>query len=115
MAKSRKDKRVLRHYKIRKKVSGTPEVPRFSIYKSNKGIYVQIIDDVSGKTIISSSTVQLKLKSNNIKNSQKVGKDIAQKAKKAKISKVVFDRGGFLYHGKIKALAETVRENGIKI
>ncbi len=112
---SKKDARIRRHYRIREKIQGTNERPRLSVYKSNKALYVQLINDIDSKTIASSSTKSLKLKGNNIENSKKVGKDIAKKIKKLKIKEIVFDRGGYIYHGKIKAIAETIREEGIKI
>ncbi len=112
---NKKDSRIRRHYRVRAKIHGTEQRPRLSVYKSNKALYVQLIDDVNSKTIASSSTKSLKLKGNNIKNSKKIGKDIAKKIKKLKIKEIVFDRGGYIYHGKIKAVADTIRDEGIKI
>ncbi len=106
--------RVKRHEKIRRTLSGTSETPRLCVFRSNNGIYAQIIDDVKGVTLASASSLELKLKANNIETASAVGKDIAEKAKKAKIKTVVFDRGGYLYHGRVKALAEAARENGLK-
>ena len=114
MAKTLKQKRHSKHLRIRNKISGTPERPRLNVFKSNKGIYVQIIDDVNKKTIVSTSTQVLKLKNNNIENSIKVGTKIGELAKKAGIKKIVFDRGGYIYHGKIKALADAAREAGLE-
>lgn len=102
------------HYRIRNKISGTTNVPRVSIFKSNSHFYVQIIDDSNSKTIISSSTQQLKLKSNNIDNVLKVALDLSKKAKSKKIKKVVFDRSGYIYHGKIKAFADKLRQEGLE-
>jgi large subunit ribosomal protein L18 len=87
---------------------------RLSVHISNSNIYAQLIDDVHSKTIVSSSSKVLKLKSANIESATKVGEDIAKKAVKEKIKDVVYDRGSYLYHGKVKALAEAARENGLK-
>ena len=107
--------RLKRHARIRNKISGTAECPRLSVFRSNKGIYVQVIDDVNGTTLASSSSVVLKLKNGgNVEGAKAVGKDIAEKCKKLKIKKVVFDRGGYLYHGRVAALAEAARENGLE-
>lgn len=108
--------RLRRHARVRNKISGTPEVPRLNVFRSNNGIYVQVIDDTTGKTLVSSSTVELKIKNGgNIEAAKLVGKDIAEKCKKAKINKVVFDRGGYLYHGRVSALADAAREAGLEI
>ncbi len=107
--------RKRRHDRIRAHLSGTMEKPRLNVFRSNTGIYVQVIDDTKGKTLVSSSTIALKLKNGgNVEAAKAVGKDIAEKCKKAKITSVVFDRGGNLYHGRIKALAESARENGLE-
>ena len=111
---SKNSVRIRRHEKIRKNLSGTPDAPRLCIFRSNKAIYAQIIDDSKGVTLASSSSLELKAKLNNLETASLVGKDIAQKAKALKISSVVFDRGGYLYHGRVKALAEAARENGLK-
>ena len=112
---SRNDVRKRRHNRIRKTLSGTSEQPRLNVFRSNNGIYVQVIDDTTGTTLVSSSSIALKLKNGgNIEAASAVGKDIAEKCKKAKINKVVFDRGGNLYHGRVKALAEAARENGLE-
>ena len=111
---SRNVNRIKRHEKIRKTLSGTDKTPRLCVYRSNTAIYAQLIDDVKGVTLASSSSLELKLKNNNIETAQAVGKDIAKKAKEAKIKTVVFDRGGYLYHGRVKALAEAARENGLE-
>ncbi len=100
---------------IRKKISGTVTKPRLSVFRSNTGIYVQLIDDLTGKTLASASTQELKSeKGTKTDISKKVGVAIAQKAKAAGIEDVVFDRGGYLYHGRVKALAEGAREGGLK-
>ena len=106
--------RIKRHEKIRKTLSGTKETPRLNVFRSNTAIYAQLIDDVKGVTLASSSSLELKQKNNNLEAASAVGKDIAAKAKQAKIKTVVFDRGGYLYHGRVKALAEAARENGLE-
>jgi large subunit ribosomal protein L18 len=98
---------------IRNKVTGTTEKPRLSVYKSNKGIYAQIIDDSKGHTLTAVSSLQEGTKLN-ISTSNEVGKKIAEKASAAGITQVIFDRNGYLYHGKVKALAEGAREGGLK-
>lgn len=116
MAKNKKiEARSKRKLRVRKKIFGTDKIPRLSVYKSNKNISAQLIDDLSGKTLASSSTIILKLDANNIENAFKVGQDIAKKAKNLKIERIVFDRNGYIYHGKIKALADGVRKENIKI
>jgi len=111
---SRNVARVARHERIRKTLHGTSSTPRLCVFRSNKDIYVQIIDDEEGKTLLSVSGKELKLKGVNIENAKKVGEEIAARAKKAKIKTVVFDRGGYLYHGVVKALAESAREKGLE-
>ena len=107
--------RLRRHARVRAKVSGTKEVPRLIVFISNNNIFAQIIDDTAGNTLVSSSSIELKLKNGgNGEGAKVVGKDIAEKAKKAKIKTVVFDRGGYLYHGRVEALAEAARENGLE-
>ena len=114
--KSRNDLRQIRHERVRKNISGTASLPRLNVFRSNTSIYVQVIDDEVGKTLVSSSSRELKLKNGgNIEAAKLVGKDIAQKCKKAKINKVVFDRGGYLYHGRVSALADAAREAGLEI
>lgn len=114
---SRNEVRKIRHARVRKTISGTPEVPRLNVFRSNANISVQIIDDVNGITLASASSLDKSLNiknGSNIEAAKLVGKEIASKAKKAKITKVVFDRGGYLYHGRVKALAEAARENGLE-
>ena len=111
---SKNDMRLRRHKKIRRALSGNETTPRLSVFRSNTAIYAQLIDDVKGVTLASSSSLELKLKNNNLETAKAVGKDIAKKAKEAKIKTVVFDRSGYLYHGKIKALADAARENGLE-
>ncbi len=111
---SRNSMRIKRHNRIRKNLSGTKELPRLNVFRSNTNMYAQIIDDGSGKTLVSTSSLELKLDKNNIETAKKVGESIAKKAIEAKITEVVFDRSGYLYHGRIKALAESAREAGLK-
>ena len=112
---SRNDLRKKRHARVRNKVNGTAECPRLNVFRSNTQIFAQIIDDVKGTTLASSSSVELKIKNGgNAEGAALVGKDIAEKALKLKIKNVVFDRGGYLYHGRVKALAEAARENGLE-
>ena len=114
--KSKNESRLIRHERIRKTLSGTKELPRLNVFRSNSDIYVQVIDDVTGTTLVSSSSRSLKLANGgNIEAAKLVGKDIASKCKKAKINKVVFDRGGYLYHGRVSALADAAREAGLEI
>lgn len=108
--------REIRHKRVRTKISGTAERPRLSVFRSNKGIYVQVIDDVAAKTLVSASTLdkEVKTKASNIEAAKEVGELIAKRAIKAGIKTVVFDRGGYIYHGKVKALAEAAREAGLE-
>ena len=107
--------RIMRHKRVRKNISGTSEMPRLNVFRSNTQIYAQIINDETGTTLASSSSVQLKIKNGgNIEGAKLVGADIAKKAKEANISKVVFDRGGYQYHGRVEALADAARENGLE-
>ncbi|MES2689681.1 MAG: 50S ribosomal protein L18 [Bacteroidota bacterium] len=99
---------------IRSRVFGTPEKPRLSVFRSNKDIYVQIIDDVHGKTLAAASSKSLKDKANKTDKSALVGKSIAEAAAKAGVTTVVFDRNGYLYHGRVKSLAEAAREGGLQ-
>lgn len=106
--------RKRRHARVRNKISGTPECPRLCVYRSNKNIEAQIIDDVNGVTLVSSSSMSLKLENgSNVEAAAAVGKDIAEKAIALKIKNVVFDRSGYIYHGRVKALAEAAREAGL--
>lgn len=99
---------------IRNKISGTAERPRLSVFRSNKAIYAQIIDDTTGKTLVAASSAKLDDAKPNIETSNRVGKEIAAKALEKGITQVVFDRSGYLYHGKVKSLAEGAREAGLK-
>ena len=113
---SNQEARKVRHERVRSKVFGTSECPRLCVFRSNTNIYAQIIDDEKGVTLVSASSLdkELNLKNNNIEAASKVGTSVAKKAIKAGIKEVVFDRGGYLYHGKVKALAEAARESGLK-
>ena len=112
---SKKDNILKRHYKIRKVVIGSKERPRMSVYKSNRNLYVQLIDDQNSQTLIGISSKSLKLKQGaNKEAAQKLGLEIAKQAKAKNISTVVFDRGGNLYHGVIAKLADAAREGGLK-
>ena len=112
---SKNSQRIMRHKRVRKNISGTSEMPRLNVFRSNTQIYAQIINDETGTTLASSSSVQLKIKNGgNIEGAKLVDADIAKKAKEANISKVVFDRGGYQYHGRVEALADAARENGLE-
>ena len=108
--------RQRRHRRVRGKVRGTAERPRLVVSRSNKGISAQLVDDMDGKTVASASWLQLKksFKGNKTEQATEVGKLLAQNAKHAGIEVVVFDRGGYLYHGRVKALADAAREGGLK-
>ena len=107
--------RVRRHARVRAKISGTAACPRLCVYRSNKNIEAQIIDDDKKVTLVSSSSMGLKLENgSNIDAAKAVGSDLAKKAKAKKIKKVVFDRSGYIYHGRVKALAEAAREAGLE-
>lgn len=115
---SRNSMRIVRHERIRNKIFGTKETPRLNVFRSNKEIYAQIIDDENKTTLVSASSLDKSLKlenGGNVEAAKAVGKLIAEKAKQAKITKVVFDRGGYLYHGRVEALANAARENGLEI
>ena len=111
---SRNVARQRRHARVRKTISGTATSPRLNVFRSNKEIYAQVIDDNKGVTLASSSSKILKVNGGNIEGAKAVGKDIAEKCKNKKIYKVVFDRGGYLYHGRVAALADAARENGLE-
>ncbi len=114
---SRNKLRTARHARVRSKIEGTSTTPRLCVFRSSKEIYAQIIDDETKTTLVSASTLNKDLKienGGNVEAAKVVGEAIAKKATKAKITKVVFDRGGYLYHGRVKALAEAARENGLE-
>ena len=108
--------RIRRHKRVRGKITGTSERPRLVVFRSNHGIEAQLVDDLEGKTLAAASWLQLKrsFKGNKTAQAAEVGKLLAQKAKDAKIQTAVFDRGGYLYHGRVKALADAAREGGLK-
>ena len=108
--------RERRHRRIRGKVAGTAERPRLAVFRSNKGIFAQLVDDETGRTLAGASWLGLpkSFKGNRIEQATEVGKAVAAAAKKAGIESVVFDRGGYLYHGRVKALAEGAREGGLQ-
>ncbi len=114
---SRNEVRKSRHSRVREKISGTGSTPRLNVFRSNGNIFAQIIDDEKGITLVSASSIDKELKleyGGNIEAATKVGELLAKRAENAKIKKVVFDRGGYLYHGRVKALAEAARENGLE-
>ena len=108
--------RIKRHSRVRGKISGTPERPRLSVFRSEKHIYAQIIDDVNGTTLVSASSVEKGFEGlgSNKEAARKVGKTVAERAVQKGIEDVVFDRGGYIYHGRVKALAEGAREGGLQ-
>jgi large subunit ribosomal protein L18 len=115
---SKNQKRGLVHERIRKKMQGTAERPRLNVYRSLNHIYVQVIDDLNGKTLVSASTAEGKKEPSrtggNVASAKAVGKIIAERARAKGVTKVVFDRGGYIYHGRVKALADAAREAGLK-
>lgn len=116
MATKKEIRRFKLKMRIRKKVSGTSERPRLTVFRSNKEIYAQLIDDVKGVTLASASTVEktFERKGTKIEQAIVIGKNIAERAKAMGIESVVFDRNGYLYHGRVKSLADSARENGLK-
>lgn len=110
-----RSQRIKRHARVRGKISGTPERPRLSVFRSEKNIYAQIIDDVAGNTLVAASSVEKDFgPGSNKEAARKVGKLIAERALAKGIEEVVFDRGGYIYHGRVKELAEGAREGGLK-
>ena len=111
-----RSQRIKRHKRVRAKISGTPERPRLNVFRSATNIYAQIIDDVAGATLVSASSLEkgFEGRGNNCEAAAKVGEAIAQRAKDKGIDTVVFDRGGYLYHGRVKALAEGARKAGLE-
>ena len=108
------ERRVKIKYRVRNKISGTAERPRMSVFRSNKQIYVQIIDDLSGKTLVAASSLGMAEKVAKKEQAAKVGEMIAKKAQEAGITTVVFDRNGYLYHGRVKEVADAARNGGLK-
>lgn len=112
---SKNDERLRRHARVRTKVSGTPECPRLCVFRSNAHIHAQIIDDVNKTTLVAASSVDMKLANGgNIEAAKAVGAELAKRAGEKNIKKVVFDRGGYVYHGRIQALADAAREAGLE-
>ncbi len=114
-AKTRREAVHKRHRRVRKKVVGTSEKPRLAVFRSNRHIYAQLIDDFAGGTLLSASTVKNGNGKDPKARAKAVGAEIAEKAKKAGIERVVFDRGGFMYHGRVQAVAEGAREGGLEL
>ncbi len=114
MATHKELRRVRIKKGIRKKITGTAQRPRLSVFRSNTRIYAQIVDDTQGKTLASASSFDVNANKLNIDVAKEVGKKLAENAKNTGISQVVFDRGGYLYHGKVKALADAAREGGLQ-
>jgi large subunit ribosomal protein L18 len=118
---NKNEARQKRHTRVRKRVHGTPERPRLNVYRSSNNIYAQVIDDLAGRTLASASSLDETLRGDkaarstggNVDAAKTVGQLVADRAKAAGITKVVFDRGGYLYHGRVKALADAARENGL--
>jgi large subunit ribosomal protein L18 len=112
----KKAMRMKRHIRVRAKVSGTPERPRLNVFRSNANIYAQIIDDVNGVTLVSANTLEKEFEgaAGNCEAAKKVGAKLAERAKAKGIEEVVFDRGGYVYHGRVAALAEGAREGGLQ-
>lgn len=116
--KTKQQHREMRHRRVRAKVWGTPDRPRVSVFKSSKHVFAQFIDDKSGRTILSNRVVsggKNKVKGTKTEKAMKIGEILAEKAKEVGIKEVIFDRGGFKYHGRIKAVAEGLRKGGIKL
>ena len=113
---NRKAERERRHARVRRKISGTAECPRLCVYRSNSNLYVQVIDDVNGNTLVQASTLdkEVTVKHSNKEAAKEVGALIAKRALEKNIETVVFDRGGYIYHGVVKELAEAAREGGLK-
>jgi large subunit ribosomal protein L18 len=118
MSKIRREARTRRHSRVRKRVHGTPERPRLAVFRSNKHLVLQVIDDVAGHTIAAASTVEAAQRAagstGSVAAAERVGTLVAERAKAAGVTKVVFDRGGFLYHGRVAAAANAAREAGLE-
>jgi large subunit ribosomal protein L18 len=112
--KAKREARLRRHNRVRAKVSGTAELPRLNVFRSNKGLFIQLIDDVAGKTLASVADAEIKAGKTKIEKAKEAGKIIAKKAQEAGIKKAVFDRGGYQYHGRTQAVAEGAREGGLE-
>jgi large subunit ribosomal protein L18 len=116
MSRSREAARIRRHRRVRKKVRGTAARPRLAVYRSNKYIYAQVIDDIAGSTVVAASSLEkdLRKKNLNIETATTVGKMLGDRAKEAGVTEVVFDRGGYPFHGRVKALADGARSAGLE-
>ncbi len=115
LQKVKLDARLKKHRKVRAKISGTREIPRLSVFRSNKDMFVQLIDDIKGETLASAGGKDIKEKNKTkLETASLIGKLIAEKASKIKIKKIVFDRGGYKYHGRVKAIADGAREGGLE-
>ena len=114
MGLNKEQKRKRSHKRIRKKLKGTADKPRLAVYRSNKAIYAQLIDDDKGHTMASASSTEAGATGGKVEQAKMVGKLIAEKAASANITSVIFDRGGYLYHGRVKAIADSAREAGLK-
>ncbi len=117
MRMTRRRARLRRHARVRKQIRGTPERPRLAVFRSNRYIYAQLIDDESGRTLAAASSVEggLRDRSLNVETAAAVGRLVAERAKAAGISAVVFDRGGYAFHGRVKSLADAARESGLSL
>jgi large subunit ribosomal protein L18 len=117
-AKDRLEARRRRHYRVRKKITGTPERPRLAVFRSNRHLVLQVIDDVDGRTLAAASTIEPAIRSagstGSVEAATRIGALVAERAKAAGVTKVVFDRGGFLFHGRVKAAADAAREAGLE-
>lgn len=113
-AKTKVGARLRRHHRVRKRVSGSAERPRLAVFRSNRHIYAQVINDLTGSTVVSASTLKLSVEGDKKTAARKVGEEIAKRAKAAGVSKVVFDRGGNLYHGRVREVADGAREAGLE-
>lgn len=114
MKLDKKQKRIKRHKRIRAKVMGTESLPRVSVFRSNRHLFVQLVDDAKGKTVLSAGDLRNELKGDKKEKASRVGELLAQKALEKGVKKVVFDRGGFKYHGRIKSLADGLRKGGLE-
>jgi large subunit ribosomal protein L18 len=112
--KAKQEKLSRRHGRVRAKISGTTLRPRLNVFRSNTGMYIQLIDDVAKKTLVAVSNIEIKDKKTKTENATAMGLLIAEKAKKANITAIVFDRGGYKYHGRVKAVAEGARQGGLE-
>ncbi len=112
--KAKNQKNIRRHARVRSTIAGTAERPRLSVFRSNRGMFLQLIDDLAGKTLASASTVELKTKAKKIDLGKELGLLIAKKGQALKVTKVVFDRSSYKYHGRVKAVAEGAREGGLE-